>query len=320
MNNTCEICNNSVDNKEYISREMMFGTRDEFKYFECSVCGCLQINEVPSNIGEYYRNDYYSYNLVNENLGKGSDIKRFLKKQLFRYYLFHNNIIGQVLSIKFGNPYKWANKDIMNFNSKILDVGCGAGRLLLNLNESGFNDLTGIDPYIEKEISYECGVQIYKKEIKDLDERFDLIMLHHAFEHMTDPLSVFNNLYRLLNRKSYVLLRIPVASSFAWKQYKTNWVGLDAPRHFFLHTTKSIQILAEKSGFKIKNIKFDSSPMQFLRSELYMNNISLFDDNKNLRDIKKYFSEKQIKAFTIKSKELNSKMEGDSACFYLYKE
>ena len=43
----CAICGNTERNRDFLAREMMFGFRDTFPYFECSACGCLQIAEIP---------------------------------------------------------------------------------------------------------------------------------------------------------------------------------------------------------------------------------------------------------------------------------
>jgi len=57
----CKICNNSENNKEFRVKEMMFGVGDQFTYFECSKCGCLQIAEILKNMGKYYPANYYSF-------------------------------------------------------------------------------------------------------------------------------------------------------------------------------------------------------------------------------------------------------------------
>ena len=103
-------------------------------------------------------------------------------------------------------------------------------------------------------------------------------MLHHSLEHMADPLEVFENLYRILKPNRFVLIRTPLASSYAWKKYGVNGVQLDAPRHLFLHTIESMRILAQKVGFEIDDIIFDSTEFQFLGSEQYMRDISLTDE------------------------------------------
>ena len=56
-----KICCNSEKNKEFKIKEVMFDFRDEFTYFECSKCGCLQITEIPRNMGKYYPSNYYSF-------------------------------------------------------------------------------------------------------------------------------------------------------------------------------------------------------------------------------------------------------------------
>ena len=77
-------------------------------------------------------------------------------------------------------------------------------------------------------------------------------MFNHSFEHMENPFEVMNQSNRLLNKNKFLLVRIPVADSYAFKHYRENWCSLDAPRHLFLHTKKSIELLAKQSGFEIK--------------------------------------------------------------------
>ena len=57
----CRICGNRTDHKIYRVKEMYFGTRQEFEYFECERCQCLQIVKIPENLGEFYRHEYYSF-------------------------------------------------------------------------------------------------------------------------------------------------------------------------------------------------------------------------------------------------------------------
>ena len=58
----CSICKNTTNLKEYKVKEMMFGFREEFNYFECSKCKCIQISEIPDNMHKYYPSNYYSFN------------------------------------------------------------------------------------------------------------------------------------------------------------------------------------------------------------------------------------------------------------------
>jgi 2-polyprenyl-3-methyl-5-hydroxy-6-metoxy-1,4-benzoquinol methylase len=311
MNNfNCRICGNSTNNKTYIAREMMFGFRDEFEYFQCSKCGCLQIVKAPDNLSKYYPNKYYSYSIYSKN-SIFKELKFRLNGPLIKYRLGKLDFIGYIIS-HFSNNYHWVIKNLMDYNSRVLDIGCGNGKRLFDLNKLGFKHLTGIDPYINQELSNKNGITILKKEIYDIKDKFDIIMMHHTFEHLENPKSVFKKVYDNLNHNSYFLVCTPVANCFAFRKYGVNWVQLDAPRHLFLHTTTSIKLLAKETGFKVNKIIYDSASFQFTGSERYQNGISLFETYK--------FSKKQMKYFKKETKRLNNNNDGDSACFYLYKE
>lgn len=321
---SCQICNNSENNQYYVAREMMFGYRDNFNYFECSKCGCLQIKEIPENITKYYPKNYFA-KPSKKLLKKDSLIQSWLMRERTKYFLYRKSFIGKLFSLvsevksaPVFTGWNWVD-DLRNINlgldAAILDVGGGHGSFLYYLRKQGFLSLTGVDPYIEKDIFSEA-IKIHKKELKYLDDQFDFIMLHHSFEHMSQPEVIFEQLYRLLKPQRYLLIRIPVASSFAWKKYRVNWSQLDAPRHFFLHTPKSIKILADKVGFEVVNIIYDSTEFQFWVSEQYLRDIPLKERSNTKNSI---FSAEEIEAFKTEAKKLNQEKQGDQACFYLYK-
>src|ERR1035437_10368943 len=81
----CRICGNSTDNRSFIARERMLGLGDEFEYFECSNCLCLQISEIPKDIDRYYPANYYSYKQP-AFATKLAGFRYFLKKSLAGYF------------------------------------------------------------------------------------------------------------------------------------------------------------------------------------------------------------------------------------------
>jgi len=313
---TCKICGNKTDNRTYTAREMMFGLRDEFDYLECNACKCLQIREIPEHIEKYYPQDYYSYASKGEDFyiqnAPGKKAKRAVKKLLLDSYLTDNGFLGKILWNKFHGYYPWIKKNMISSKTRILDIGCGSGELLLRMYEDGFRHLTGVDPYIKEDIHYKCGITIHKRTLDEMQGKFDLIMLHHAFEHMDEPAEVLKKINRLLDPGGMVLIRIPVANSYAWEKYGVNWVQLDAPRHFFLHTDKSMEILARETGFELTDVVYDSWELQFYGSEKYLRDIPL-------RDERELFSKEQMDQFRNEATRLNQIKKGDSACYYLNK-
>ncbi len=310
--NICRICGNPKNNQSFFIKEKMFRTNDEFEYYECSECGCLQIKQFPASTKEYYPSNYYSYAHTQNSEPFLHLLKNNVKKACIYCRINNTGFVGKIAS-SFYNDYPWIIKNTLNFNSSILDVGCGDGNQLLWMHKLGFKKLKGIDPYIESDINYPMGVSIQKKFIQEESGLYDFIMLHHSFEHMDNPLETLEHLYKLLNHNSYILIRVPVSQSYAWRKYKTDWVQLDAPRHLFIHTTKSISVLADKVGLELTKVLYDSTMFQFTGSEKNLRNIP-FDQKDST-----VFTSKEIKHFSKAAVKLNDLKDGDTACFYLYK-
>jgi len=316
--NRCQICGHADGNQLHVVREMMFGYRDSFEYLECAKCGCLQIKEPPPDLSKYYPDHYYSFR--KPALGRKAS-RALIKHQRAKYCLSGRGWIGLALSKVIGVPgyYEWLKRAKVTFDSAILDVGCGMGQLLLMLREEGFSNLVGVDPLVVEDIAYDNGVKILKRDLAAIEQQFDLIMLHHSFEHMPQPWLILKELYRLLKPDRYLLIRVPVAS-FAWRHYGVNWMQLDAPRHLFLHTTKSVQLLADQAGFQVMEVIFDSTDLQFWASEQYLKDIPFRDQRSYYENPRRsIFSKEQIEAFQARAVELNNNHDGDQAAFYLYK-
>lgn len=233
---TCRICGWTGEAHAFTAKEMFYGTREKFEYFECGKCHCLQIAKVPDNLGKYYENTYYSY------------------KQ---------------------PPVKAMNTTTQTDTTALLDVGCGSGDFLCKLAQMGYTNLTGCDPFIENDIVYENGVHIYKREIHEMTGQFDGIFLNDSFEHVTDPHEVMTSIKRLLSPNGVAQIKIPVYPNIAFEVFKENWIQLDAPRHIFLHSKESMDYLAKEHGLTIIKRQYDSKPGQIYHSFLYSLDIPL---------------------------------------------
>ena len=313
----CRVCDAIGEHPEYDIREMAMATRDVFHYFQCTQCGCLQIDQVPDNLGDYYPSDYFAYQLPRRLIKGGIrawvDPKR-VSSQLSGSHLFAR------LADRLAKPLDymdWVTAAGADQTSPVLDVGCGCGKLLLRMRLGGFRNLTGVDPFVEESVEYPNGTRILKQELVDFaavaDTQFQLIMFHHSYEHMLDPRQVMQAAEKLLAPGGLILIRIPVADCWAWQHYRENWWAAEVPRHLFLHTKKSIGTLAEEAGMKIENIVYDSSVSQFLVSELYRRGIPLTESSK----IKTLFSKNEIADFRRRAEELNRASQGETAVFYL---
>ncbi len=323
QNFECRICGNSEHNTQYEVREMMLGLRDKHTYYECADCGCLQLASLPMNIQDYYpTEDYYSYDAIQVATG----IKGALIRMRDRYAATGDCIIGKLMQyIQPHDKLPSLRFTQVTLDSKILDVGCGAGHLLHSMKEAGFKNLLGIDPFNNKEIQYDNGLRIEQKSIhklarQNIEGDWDLIMFNHSFEHVVDQQEVLEKTYQLLKPDGICMIRIPTVTSWAWRSYGVDWVQLDAPRHLFLHSLKSMHVLAKQLGFKLEEVIYDSFAFQSWGSIQYQQDIALHDKNSYaVNPDKSLFSKADIQEFEELSKELNTSKSGDQAAFYLRK-
>jgi SAM-dependent methyltransferase len=208
--------------------------------------------------------------------------------------------------------------DRVSCDSRILDYGCGDGTLLRTLQVFGFKDLTGADKFIDGDLSF-GRVKIYKRGLDELEPGFNLVMLHHSFEHLPDPQHSLAQIRSLLVDGGVALVRIPLVN-FAWETYGVNWVQLDPPRHLFLYTERAFREIAEQAGFTVHRVDYDSEIFQFFASEQYALDIPLTDP-RSYRGVisESIFTQNQIDEWTALAAKLNAEGRGDQACFYLTK-
>ena len=294
----------------------MFGFRDEFDYFECSQCGCLQISDIPEDMGRYYPQNYHAA----PGRALGSFVTRFAVTRRDRYALFAGGLIGKLVSRRHPNASLEAiAKAGVNCESRILDVGCGSGGFLCSLKNLGFKNLLGIDPYTEREVTG-GDMRILRATIHDLSpsQDFDLITFNHSFEHIPDQIGTLLKVPLMLSENGVCVIRMPVKTEHIWNRYNTDWVQIDAPRHFFIHTVKSFSYLSRDAGLTIEDITFDSTAFQFWGSEQYKRDIPLrAETSYAVSPGKSIFTAKQIAQYERMAKELNKIQQGDQAVFHL---
>lgn len=284
---------------------MMFGTRQTFVYMECGHCGCLSLLTVPNDLSQYYGNSYYS-------IRSESRFRQWVRRHPTSYWIAHALVRRQWPQIP-----PWWPRTHTDRSLAVLDIGCGKGDLLLHLQSLGFSRLLGIDPFIPAEVTHR-GLKILRQPLSQVSGHHDVIVMNHSVEHMPVPRDVFINVRRLLSDDGVAIIRTPVASSWAWREYGTDWVQLDPPRHLFVHTEKSIRELAEAADLTVERVVYDSTAFQFWGSEQYRLDIPLTAPRSFATAPRaSIFTQAAIREFGRRAVDLNRNAQGDQACFYL---
>ena len=299
---------------------MMFGTREPFRYGECSACGLLWLLDVPADLSAHYPDDYYAYGVVQTR--QTDALRRWMLRAKARHLLGRLQPAGALLQ-RF-RPHAltqalgWLRRAGVGLHSRILDVGCGQGHLIHALAETGFRHVEGADPFISADIAYPNGTRVARCAVEDLDGAYDLVMCHHAFEHMDAPRDRLAAMAARLAPGGTLLIRIPLADSHAWEHYGTDWVQLDAPRHLFLHTRRSMAHLEREVGLREVEVVYDGTGFGYWGSELYRRDLPLRPPGGgNSGPGRLGLTPDQMQSFDRKAAYANRSERGDQAAFYL---
>jgi len=298
----CRICGGQLTGSLRV-REMMFGTREQFGYHQCADCGCLQIDVIPADIGRHYPDRYYSY-------GAKAPAPSTRRRRGWRRRLILGTPFGPVMRLFSRGDGQFHDYRALGVRpgSRVLDVGAGSGKHVAELRDAGVVAL-GVDAYVPEDIHVGGQLLVKKATLAEMSGVFDLIAFHHSLEHMADQAGVLAEARRLLSPKGRIFVRVPTVSSEAFEAYGKDWVNLDAPRHFYLHSHRSLQLVAERAGLRLERLSCDSVGQQFAGSEQYRMDVPLTDPRGAT-----LFSRQQRRAFEERARELNRALRGDALC------
>jgi hypothetical protein len=135
---SCHYCHSTLATN-FLATERMLGLGGKFTY---PSCGSIQLSTIPEDLGIYYPSDYYSFGLF-----QLSGLFRNLLKKIRIQAYFATGL--KLFLPPFGGH--WFKRLSPRVTDRIAGVGCcGKGQLLYELHVSGFEDLHGFDPFLEK--------------------------------------------------------------------------------------------------------------------------------------------------------------------------
>ncbi len=318
----CRICGHAEGHRRLVVREMVFGLGESFDYVECAACGSIRIAHVPTDLARFYPPEYGP--LAPRPSANGRGLRS----------LAHRIRFGLTVRPSFrsaGGWYEllraWEETDLAveavarhrpDVRARILDVGCGRGRLLQVLDALGYQNLDGIDPFLPADRTV-GRVRLRRVRLEDLPatEEFDLIVLHHSIEHVPDPIATLGNVARHLAPRGWAVVATPIVAE-AFRTYGVHWYQLDAPRHLHVFSLRGFQVAASRSGLVEFDRYFNSRSDQFRLSEQYARGLPMTPSRGGPRPLPfVHRLTPRERAWRRRAAELNRAEQGDQAVFYL---
>jgi len=125
---------------------------------------------------------------------------------------------------------------------KVLDFGCGDGKLLNRFQDRGWQTY-GIEPSTDVPF-----IRHTRLESPPQDGSFELVVLHHVLEHVLNPLDVLQQLSGSVRIGGSVLISVPRLDTLAVHR-DLNYC-IDARRHIMSFTERCMTGLLARTGFE----------------------------------------------------------------------
>jgi SAM-dependent methyltransferase len=151
-----------------------------------------------------------------------------------------------------GSRMAWLERLDVGAPLRVLDVGCGSGRMALALQRALPWHVTGIEQdRAAAEAAATQGLDVHVGTLEDFepDERFDVVLLIHVLEHMPDPLPSLLRARELLRPDGRLVVALPNAGSIERRAFRRHWDGWDIPRHVHHFDRRSLRNTLEQAGF-----------------------------------------------------------------------
>lgn len=143
----------------------------------------------------------------------------------------------------------------------IMEIGCGTGRFLRLLCNDGWNEVIGVEPSLlyneraKQEAPLANVIEATLKEAHFANEYFDAIVMLHVIEHLDDPCSELEEIYRILKPSGMLVVETPRFDTIWFKLLRKRERSV-IPGHLFFFTTNSLKMLLNKVGFEVHKIDY----------------------------------------------------------------
>jgi 2-polyprenyl-3-methyl-5-hydroxy-6-metoxy-1,4-benzoquinol methylase len=155
-------------------------------------------------------------------------------------------------------------KDILEKKrlSKIIDLGCGDGGLILSILKNYENKkITGVDASPRRILDLKKKIKGQKFLCRDISSmnlgknKFDLVICTQVIEHVEDDRKLVDEIFKILKPKGYLYISSVIKKPFAIYKYRRRGKFVLDPTHEREYGSKEEFIHLFKEKFKIRKLK-----------------------------------------------------------------
>jgi len=234
----CGLCGSARSQVLVQARDPLGISEEDFTVVRCEECGLAYLNPrpTPEALKAFYPEGYW-----------WSGEKRGLLARLEERY--RNGLLKKEL-----RPLRKR----LPPGSRILDVGCGQGDMMLLLKEAGYAAF-GVEnaPRAVRVAREGRGLTVHLGNLEDVPQEkgsFDALAFFHVLEHLPDPLRTLRQAQGFLKQEGWLLIQSPNIESAQFKRFGPRWLHLSLPQHFYHFSPETLGKMLGKAGFRVVEV------------------------------------------------------------------
>jgi len=199
---------------------------NEFRYLRCERCGLIRLDNVPTDLENYYPNNYYALPTIN-----------------------------QLAAVAAADPFKIETIQRFISQGRLLEIGPAYGTFALQAKQAGFHvDVVEMDTrccdYLNQVVGVSAVCSASPHEIISALGTHDVIALWHVIEHLPNPWALLSAAASNLVSGGILVLAAPNPEAWQFYVMGREWPHVDAPRHLYLLPAQTLTDYAQTLGLE----------------------------------------------------------------------
>lgn len=142
---------------------------------------------------------------------------------------------------------------------RLLDVGCGTGRFLLQAKRCGW-EAVGLEynPHGAELARRTTQAEVQAGTLENCPfpgASFDAVSLLHVLEHVPHPRQTLRRLHELLRERGRLLIEVPDFGSPHARKLRERWEGLKSEEHIYFFTHETLTALLRLESFRVLTVR-----------------------------------------------------------------